>query len=475
MILFRSMGVSGMIRRYTPVPAVTAAVLLLIVVGTSCITALRYESLALSGPQAVTSPVKAHMLDGSTIIYRDGAVIENDRVTGNGARYDIRLQRVDSVSAVALDSVLAMESFDTEADLARSIGYGLVALVVAPVAAMAFVIVVVLYAFAAIFSGVGVASHTVVPDPLGRSIAFEQPLHVLRAADRDGRDVTDVLSGMDGLSYTSTRSRVRNALASRMGEVEDHVELEIEVPEQTARIGLHLRMRNSLLPTVRFYDTMLKDRGERASDSLAGSERDIGPAVEVARWAAHNLGMRVSILEGAEWREVAYITDPGPLSWHDVGVVVPVNSGAEQSSARIRLAFPADHWRIDGVAPFESVRFAEGRAMPLSGDHAPDGTAHAETPADLVQTDESSPGHGFEAVLRPDPDRGDRQSELERTFFLASQGYYVEWVLQNGLAGERETEPFPPGAETLVKALRDWRTSHEAIQDPYYATRHLVR
>ena len=143
-----------MIRRYTPVPAVTAAVLLLIVVGTSCITALRSESLALSGPQAVTSPVKAHMLDGSTIIYRDGAAIEDDRVTGNGARYDIRLQRVDSVSAVALDSVLVMESFDTEADLARSIGYGLVALVVAPVAAMAFVIVVVFYALAAMFSGV---------------------------------------------------------------------------------------------------------------------------------------------------------------------------------------------------------------------------------------------------------------------------------------------------------------------------------
>ena len=87
----------------------------------SCVTNVRYESVPLAGPRVVRSPVKAHLVDGSTIVFSDGVTIDNSLVTGDGARFDIRLDPVGAVPGVALDSVLAMESFRTETDILNSI------------------------------------------------------------------------------------------------------------------------------------------------------------------------------------------------------------------------------------------------------------------------------------------------------------------------------------------------------------------
>ena len=84
----------------------------------ACITFtdLKHESIPLTGPRKVRSHVKAHLLDGSTVIYRDGVTISAGRVTGDGVRYDIRLDPAGSVGDIALDSVRAMESFRNRVD-----------------------------------------------------------------------------------------------------------------------------------------------------------------------------------------------------------------------------------------------------------------------------------------------------------------------------------------------------------------------
>ena len=113
------------------------AVVLLVGGGTSCasVTALRHEPVALdAAPRVIPSSVKAHLADGSTVLFPDGVTIEEARVTGSGDRYDIRLSPVGSVSEIARDSVVAMERFRTPIDGDRTMTYnfltGLIGVVV---------------------------------------------------------------------------------------------------------------------------------------------------------------------------------------------------------------------------------------------------------------------------------------------------------------------------------------------------------
>ena len=105
---------------------VAVSVLLLMGAGVSCmsVTALRHETLVLDdAPRVVRSSVKAHLADGSTVLFPDGVTIEQERVAGDGDRYDIRLVPVGHVSGVARDSVVAIESFDTRIDPDRTFEY----------------------------------------------------------------------------------------------------------------------------------------------------------------------------------------------------------------------------------------------------------------------------------------------------------------------------------------------------------------
>lgn len=120
--------------------SIAASALLLMGAGVSCmsVTALRHEALALDdAPRVIRSSVKAHLADGSTVLFADGVTIEPERVTGDGDRYDIRLIPVGSVSGVARDSVVAIESFDTRIDPDRTFEYSLVPTLVSVAAVIA--------------------------------------------------------------------------------------------------------------------------------------------------------------------------------------------------------------------------------------------------------------------------------------------------------------------------------------------------
>ena len=115
-------------------------VVLLMGAGVSCmsVTALRHEALALDdAPRVIRSSVKAHLADGSTVLFPNGITIEPERVAGDGDRYDIRLTPVGSVSGVARDSVTAIESFDTRIDPDRTFEYGFVPTLISMAAVIA--------------------------------------------------------------------------------------------------------------------------------------------------------------------------------------------------------------------------------------------------------------------------------------------------------------------------------------------------
>lgn len=100
--------------------------ILLIGAGVSCrsVTVIRHEGVTFEGfQQVLESPVKVHLVDGSTVLFPDGAVVDEEGITGDGELYDIRLIPTGSVSRVARADVTSMERFRTDIDAGRTMRY----------------------------------------------------------------------------------------------------------------------------------------------------------------------------------------------------------------------------------------------------------------------------------------------------------------------------------------------------------------
>ncbi|MBK9169074.1 MAG: hypothetical protein IPM24_16600 [Bryobacterales bacterium] len=69
---------------------------------------------------AVTSPVKAHLKDGSTVVYANGVTVAGGALRGEGLRWDLALKQAATVNNVLLDSVVGMESYQTKVEGAKS-------------------------------------------------------------------------------------------------------------------------------------------------------------------------------------------------------------------------------------------------------------------------------------------------------------------------------------------------------------------
>lgn len=71
---------------------------------------------ATGGPTVVRSPVKVHLLDGSTAVYPLGVIVARDtvrsaRTTPKAVRYGLSLKEVGPAGSIPLDSVVGMEAY----------------------------------------------------------------------------------------------------------------------------------------------------------------------------------------------------------------------------------------------------------------------------------------------------------------------------------------------------------------------------
>src|SRR5207249_1151264 len=140
------------------------------------------------------------------------------------------------------------------------------------------------------------------------------------------------------------------------------------------------------------------------------------------------------------YRGAAHLRDTGPIAWKDVAIVVPV---VTRGRVRVRLSFPMDNWRIDRVAVAGRFRRMSPIVIPLAEvweREAPDPTALASMRDADVRYLQTSPGQRFTAVFRPST----ADSAGARTYFLAAQGYYMEWVRPSWLRSPRSDHAFVP-------------------------------
>jgi len=473
---------------------------------------------------AVASPVKAHLLDGSTVVFSNGVAVGGGFVKGDGERYALgSLNPVPSTS-IPLDSVVGMESYQ--------IGVKRGATTLATTATVAVTAVATLAILKALFGScptfysdsagthvleaegfsysiaplfeqrdvdrlrTGVASdgtvrlevrnealethyinhlelietrhrvgETVVPDQMGFPLVLGSLSAPATARDRAGRDVWKVLANADGDIFSTDP---RTLAAADSTDLQDYVDVSIARPAGADSVAIVFRLRNSLLNTVLLYEGILADPGAGSLDWLGRDMQKITNAIDLGRWYGKHMGMRISVRDGNDYRQVARFTDKGPLAFHDLAVVVPAPAG---DSVHVRLSFVADDWRIDKISIATRFSHPRVRTIPLQSVTGSDGVADTAAFASLSGADDryltTSPGQRFSARFIAGP----IASDSVRTFMLASQGYYTEWVRGSWIDKKSASSaPFVASRASIATAIGRWRTKQAELERQFYST-----
>ena len=478
----------------------------------------------------VRSAVKAHLLDGSTVVYPGGVLVADGVVRGDGARHAIGSVAAQRTTAIALDSVAAMESFADETQVGTTVLVSALATGAAVVVAAGAAVAIfgscptvysdsagqhVLeaegfsYSIAPLFERRDVdrlravapadgrlrlevrnealethylnhfellevrhaPGEYVAPDGDGRALVLRGLRPAARAVDRAGRDVAAALRDADGTLFATAPTTLA---AATVDDLEDHLDVTVPAVAGADSVAVVLRLRNSLLNTVLLYDEILGASGARSLDWMARDLSRITDAVELGRWYAARMGLRVAVGDGAAWRPVARVGDAGPIAFHDVVVLVPAVRDAA-GDVRVRLSFTADNWRIDRLAVAAGFRRATPRAIPVADLRGADGVADTAALAGVRDPDDrylvTTPGQRLSLRF----DAGAIAPDSARTFLLASQGYYVEWVRGTWLKSASRGEAFRPGDASLFAALHRWRNVQPEFEERFYATKIPVR
>ena len=475
-------------------------------------------------PVTVTSPVKAHLRDGSTVVFSAGAVVGGDTVRGQGMRYGLTLRDSTAIGAISLDSIVGMETFERTSNPAA--GFAVTVLATAGTLLGAAALAVAIfgscptfyadsagvaqlqaegfsYSIAPIFESRDIdrlrviraadgsvrlevrnealethyvnqleilqvahtTSETALVDEFNRVVAVSGEVPLSSARDRRGRDVSRSVAWHDGVVY-STDERIMKR--GRVGDLDDWIDISAPAPQGADSVAIVLRLRNSLLNTILLYDVMLGDAGARSLDWVGQDLKQVGPALAVAQWYQERMGMHLAVNDGRRYRVVGHLRDTGPIAWKDVAVIVPVLT---PDTVRVRLSFPMDNWRIDRVVVVSRYRRITPVVVPLVDVQHAEGARDTAALAAMKDADgrylQTAPGQRFAAVFRANQAMG----AGAHTFFLASQGYYTEWMRRSWLRSPRADRPFIPSDTALAQALSRWRTSQDSLETLFSATR----
>jgi len=479
--------------------------------------------------QATESAVKAHLLDGSTVIYPTGFFINGRMVVKRGAarRYALDPSSPMDAGPIPLDSVVGMEAYGTRYNVPASVVATIGGVAVGTFAAAALAVAIFgscptfyadsagtellqgegfSYAIAPLFEQRDVdrlrliatkdgrivlrvrnealethyinhlelleidraADEVALGDNTGHPVAVRNLSAPASVRDRAGRDVSQVVSALDESVYSTAPGTIQNVTAS---DLDDFIELTIPANNDADSVAIVLDMRNSLLNTVLLYDYMLGAQGARSLDFLAKDLNRISGAVDLGKWYASRMGMRVSVLDHGRYRQVVRLGDSGPIAFHKVAIVVPAIPG-DDGMLHVRLSFVADDWRIDGISVAGSWRRPAFRFVSAARLSMPDASQNAAALAAITDADESylqtTPGQAlsveFNVESNPSP----------RSWLLASQGYYTEWV-RGAWIKSATGKQFVPNDATLADAVASWHSKQVEMEKQFYNSRIAAR
>lgn len=475
-------------------------------------------------PIEISSPVKAHLYDGSTVVFPDGISVYDGKIHGQGEKFNVALENNKFIDEIALDEVAAMESFQTPVNAAATTAASTVGtagwIALGALAAFALfgscptvysavsgdaILEAELFSYSIApsfqardidklglkqvqegyfeldFRNEMLETHYIdqlellevthaenqvaYPDSTGHPIVVGTTVAPVSAVDQYGRNILPETASADGRVWSATSNRLANVGPENF---HDSLDFEFSLPKNSGELALVLHMRNSMLNTVLLYDVMLKEQSFAALDWMGHDLNHLGNRAELGLWYRENMGMTVSIWRDGEFRKVGRIGDQGPIAWSERAFVLDAPHG---DSIRVRLSFVADNWRIDHVALAIDAQRGKVRSIPVATARSLE-EQRPDIPEYLARPDEAylitRPGESVQLGF----DVG--QSQQSRTFFLASEGYYMEWMRSEWLAEEHRRK-FEPTSDALMQSLQLYAQKRDTYRQQFESIKVPVR
>lgn len=473
----------------------------------------------------VVAPMKAHLLDGSVIVFDQGALISSTRVTGTGRVFDALRHAGVLSDGVSLDSVVGFEVYERRVNPLRTLVYAPTTLVASVLGTVAVAVLIFgscptiyadsagvqtlqaesfSYSIAPLLAKRDVDRMNVKPDSTGvirlavrnealethhldhmeivevrhrtDEIALPSPrggalavsdMAVASVRDRAGRDISRIVAKADEIAFSTDNRFLDHAIAG--GPTDDQLTIAIARHPGVDSVALVMKARSSLLTTSVLYEYLMGRQGALALDFMGEDLNRITTLAKLASWYGGNFGMRVEVQDGASWRPVIRLMDFGPTAWRTMGVSIPAVRSVDDS-IRIRLTFAADAFRIDQLGVAQRVRRADQRFIPIARATDSDGKTRPDIVAMLSKADdrevETQPGNEFHIEF----DAG-AASGTSRTFFFAAQGYYVEWLRPAWMKNAATAEPFSASQAPIRDLLRSWRGGRDSLETYFFTRR----
>ncbi|MBT8100478.1 MAG: hypothetical protein KJO82_12040, partial [Gammaproteobacteria bacterium] len=309
---------------------------------------------------------------------------------------------------------------------------------------------------------------TVVADQYGRAIIANELAAPVSATDQSGRNLLSAVARNDGAASKATQQRLNSIAADNL---RDHIDLEFDVEPGTDDVALYLRLRNSLLNTVLFYDVMLAEQGFGALDWLGRDVNQLLNTLNVGLWYRANMGLEILVWDGEAYQSAGHLADQGPIAWSERAILLP--AVGDSKTLRVRLSYVADNWRIDQVALASGAQLVESRQVNVARANAEDG-ALPDVPAFLAAADEqyliTRPGESISVYF----DVGQADAGMARTYLLASSGYYIEWMRPEWLRAEAAAA-FVANDDALLRAIRLYAERRDGYRELFETNRVMMQ
>lgn len=492
---------------------------------------------AISGTsQIISTPTKVFMKDSSMVLFNDGFMISDNFINSDGQRYWMDGNFTDGKQIIDLDSIATMSYYEKEYTSGMVIGtvvMGLTGSFLVPLSIQCITCPKCCFGScptvyttngseygleAELFSyslskfyqetDVDRLVQGVEPDGTFRLRLTNEALethninqfNLMAVRHPPGSEVYSTPEGMiTSVHSLKTPETVTNSLGenvrflvdkkdeywhlgdtTRIDKVKsvserDWLDLSLRPPGSAEKVKLVLRVRNTLLSTVLFYDVVLASQGVKA---LEWTERLNTDRVYAAMYQmAYNnfAGMEVSVNREGIWEKVERFGDVGPIAWKELAIELPVTVD-QNNIMRVRLEWFPDNFMIDYIGYDTAI---ENNQDLISSDLVNPRIITnymGEDESNIwskIQEDDSvflvtNPGdfYDFEYDI---PHRED----VSTTLFIKSKGYYTEWLRGDWIAYRENVYQFNlfEVDQTLEQLKRSWKENRSLLEKTFFETK----
>jgi hypothetical protein len=486
----------------------------------------------------IESPTKAYLLDASVVLFPEGFTVRADTIVGQGQRF--WLDKSDSLYRtryIKLDSIVAITSYESKISSGRGVGHFLLGVfgtimtplsiycISCPKCCFGSCPTVYTYDDSDMMLEAELFSHSVsklieerdldvlsskvrsdntlqlqltnealethyinmfsllavehprgtkvIPSEKNDFVVIKNPQAPSSAVDREGRNVLSLIEKNDTLTYRTDLGQF-SKLAER-GEF-DRLDFTTDVPEGTRNVKIVIRLRNTLLSTILFYDVVLGSQGISALDWNDRMNHDENYAKQFMQVYKRFSGVTVNVQRDGKWLNHCTIEDVGPIAWKDVATEIPVDKSGKLG---VRLEFFPDNVMIDYVAfDFETDAGEHITLRKINPVQILDNTgADWNEILPLIQSDDDKylvthPGDFYHFVYSIE-----KSQASDLTLFVSSKGYYTEWIRGNWLRASTAAYHFDLSdiQGTISHLVQSWLQNKDEIEHKFFQSRIPVR